>query len=130
MTILIKFGKPIGKTAVAQTVMLGLKAPAMAGHGSSMGPGAGRMSQSRDIEVIRTYDSISPELNRHHAQGTIFELVTIEFYQPKKILFLIYTLKSTFISGIIYASQPDLIENLQLSVTTITAEYFNSSSTR
>ena len=127
MTILIKFGSPIGKTAVAQAATFGFRAPVMAGSGYASGPRIGRLSRNQDVDIIRKSDAISPALNGHLAQGTTFELITIEFYGPRKILFLTYTLESASISAIVYTSYSEQTENISLFAATVTAEYFRNS---
>jgi type VI protein secretion system component Hcp len=121
MSTWIEFSSPIGKWCEAQSVSPGMTSRAAAG-------GPARKAQSSDFSVTRVADALSSQLWLHAARGTVFGLVTIEFYKnPGDILYLSYALKDVVINSISSSGgggRP--MESLSLVAGSISWQYFKS----
>lgn len=121
MSTWIEFSSPIGKWCEAQSVSLGMTSRPAAG-------GPARKAQSSDFSVTRVADALSSQLWLHAARGTVFGLVTIEFYKnPGDILYLSYALKDVVISSISSSNgggRP--MESVGLAAASISWQYFKS----
>lgn len=122
MSTWIEFSSPIGKWCEAESVSTGMSSRAAAG-------GPPRKAQSSDVSVSKATDDLSSTLWLHAAKGTLFALVTIEFYKTQSdILYLSYALKDVLITSMSSSgggrSRP--MESLSLSAGAISWQYFKS----
>jgi type VI protein secretion system component Hcp len=124
MAIWVEFSSPISKYFEALSASMGMGPRAVAG-------GPIRKAQLGDFQLTKRNDNLSPKLVQHCARGTVFALVTLEFYTKTDILYGTYKLTNVIITSFhLGGSGGDGVpmENLSVNAEAMSYEYFKTSS--
>lgn len=121
MTIWAEFSSPIGKYFEAFSASSGMGVRPVAG-------GARSKAQYGDFQITKRSDNLSQTLVQHCARGTMFALVTLEFYNKTDILYLTYKLTNVIITSFHSGGGDGVpVESLSLNAEATSSEYFRTS---
>jgi type VI secretion system secreted protein Hcp len=124
MTIWAEFSSPIGKYFEALSASSGMGVRQVAG-------GARGKAQIGDFQLTKRSDNLSQKLMLHCASGTVFAVVTLEFYDKTDILYLTYKLTNVLITSFHSGgsgSDGAPMESLSLNAEATSSDYFRTSS--
>lgn len=122
MTIWAEFSSPIGKYFEAISASSGMGVRQVAG-------GARGKAQYGDFQITKRSDKLSQTLVQHCARGTVFALVTLEFYNKADILHLTYQLTNVIITSFQSGGSGGGVptESLSLNAESMSYEYYRPS---
>ena len=106
MAAFVEFSAPIDDSVEALSFSFGVP-----GGGSQYGPGSyTTKAQLRDASFVKANDSLSSDLLGHSVRGTIFKLVTVEYYRSGVSRpYLTITLVNVMISSYSFARDSELV---------------------
>ncbi len=106
MSAFVEFSAPIDDSVEALSFSFGVP-----GGGSQYGPGSyTTKAQLRDASFVKSNDSLSSDLLGHSVRGTIFKIVTVEYYRSGVSRpYLTITLVNVMISSYSFARDTELV---------------------
>lgn len=117
MSLWAEFSSPIGKYFEALSASAGMGVGPIAG-------GVRGQAQFGDFQLTKRKDNLSQKLVQHCVSGTVFALVTLEYYNKSDILFVTYKLTNVIIASFQSGGGDAALESLSLNAETLSVEYF------